>query len=144
MSRQLTHLYHHRPKTGSSLMPNTVHVLLCTPTYLLTLTFLSTLLLILLHHNHHSPTSTTGLKPAPPRCQTLPMSCSARPPPTCTPTSSPECDVPVPVSEKFGTRKSLETSIGKIWYQKKSQNRYRKNTGIGIKNICYRKKYWYR
>ena len=33
---------HHRPKTGSSLMPDPAHVLLCTPTNLLTLTSLST------------------------------------------------------------------------------------------------------
>ena len=31
------------------------------------------------------------------------------------------------VSEKFGTGKSLGTGIGKIWYRKKSQNRYWKN-----------------
>ena len=71
-----------------------------------------------------------------------------------------ECDVPFPgipvpgifslflmvsepVSEKFGTEKSLGISIKKIWYRKMSQNRSRKNlvpekslgTGIG--------KYWY-
>ena len=50
-----------------------------------------------------------------------------------------ECDVPVPripgtvfghffvVSEKIGTEKSTGTSIGKIWYRKKSQNRYWEN-----------------
>ena len=42
---QLTHLYHHRPETGSTLLPDPAHVLLCTPTnlatYLLNLTSLS-------------------------------------------------------------------------------------------------------
>ena len=52
-----------------------------------------------------------------------------------------------PVSEKFGTEKSLGTGIGKIWYQKKvsepvsekfgTEKRYRylvpeKSIGIGI------------
>ena len=32
-----------------------------------------------------------------------------------------------PVSGKFGTGKSLGTGIGKIWYQKKSPNRYQTN-----------------
>ena len=35
-------------------------------------------------------------------------------------------EVSEPVSEKFGTWKSLGTGIGKIWYRKKSRNRYRK------------------
>ena len=43
-----------------------------------------------------------------------------------------------PVSEKFGTGKSLGTGIGKIWYRKKYRYRYRKylvpekSIGIGI------------
>ena len=57
-----------------------------------------------------------------------------------------ECDVPVPgipvpgncslflmvsepVSEKFGTEKSLGIGIEKIWYRKKSRNRYRSDFG---------------
>ena len=32
-----------------------------------------------------------------------------------------------PVSEKFGTKKSLGIGIEKIWYRKKSRNRYWKN-----------------
>ena len=87
----------------------------------------------------------------------------------------PECDVPVPgipvpgnlslflmvsepVSEKFGTEKSPGTGLEKIWYRKKSRNRYRKNLvpkkvsesvsenfstekslGIGLEKIWYRK-----
>ena len=55
-----------------------------------------------------------------------------------------ECDIPVPgipvpgnssislmvsepVSKKFGTEKSPGTGLEKIWYRKKSQNRYQKN-----------------
>ena len=72
-----------------------------------------------------------------------------------------ECDVPVPgipvpgncslflmvsepVSEKFGTEKSLGIGIEKIWYRKKSRNRSRKNLvpekslGTGIGNFLYR------
>ena len=51
-----------------------------------------------------------------------------------------------PVSEKFGTGKSLGTGIGKIWYRKKvwepvsEKFGTEKSTGIGIENIWYRKK----
>ena len=51
-----------------------------------------------------------------------------------------------PVSEKFGTEKSLGTGIGKIWYRKKVSEPVsekfgtEKSTGIGIENIWYRKK----
>ena len=38
---------------------------------------------------------------------------------------------PEPVSEKFGTGKSLGTGIGKIWYRKKYRYRYRKKFGTG-------------
>ena len=46
-----------------------------------------------------------------------------------------------PVSEKFGTEKSLGTGIGKIWYRKKVSEPVsekfgtEKSTGIGIENI---------
>ena len=49
-----------------------------------------------------------------------------------------------PVSEKFGTEKSLGTGIGKIWYRKKVSEPVsekfgtEKSTGIGIENIWYR------
>ena len=51
-----------------------------------------------------------------------------------------------PVWEKFGTGKSLGTSIGKIWYRKNVSEPVsekfgiKKSTGIGIGNIWYRKK----
>ena len=54
------------------------------------------------------------------------------------------------VVSKSVVEKSLGTGIGKIWYRKKSWNRYRKKIGteksisIGIEQICFRKKYWYR
>ena len=54
--------------------------------------------------------------------------------------------VKVPVSGIFIFSGGIGTGIGKIWYRKKSRNRYRKkfgtgkSTGIGIGNIWYRKK----
>ena len=50
------------------------------------------------------------------------------------------------VSERFGTRKSLGTGIGKICYRKKVSEPVsekfgtEKSTSIGIENIWYRKK----
>ena len=52
----------------------------------------------------------------------------------------------VPEPGIFHISGGIGTGIGKIWYRKKSRNRYRKNlvpeksTGIGIENIWYRKK----
>ena len=51
-----------------------------------------------------------------------------------------------PVSENFGTGKSLGTGIGKIWYRKKVSEPVsekfgtEKSTVIGIENIWYQKK----
>ena len=51
-----------------------------------------------------------------------------------------------PVLEKFSTRKSLWTGIGRIWYRKKVSEAVskkigtEKSTDIGIEIICHQKK----